>query len=39
MNRRTVKRILITLGVSAGIIAATATPAAAAVNHSEPTLR
>ena len=39
MNRRTLKRVLITLGITAGVIATTATHASAAINHSEPTLR
>jgi hypothetical protein len=39
MNRMTIKRILITLGVTAGVITATASQASAAINHSEPTLR
>jgi hypothetical protein len=39
MNRKTIKRIVITIGVTAGIIAATATPATAAMNHTEPTVR
>jgi hypothetical protein len=40
MNRNTIKRILITLGVTAGFITVTATQASAlaAANHSEPTL-
>jgi hypothetical protein len=38
MNRSTIERVLITLGVTAGVLAATATQASAAVNHSEPTL-
>jgi hypothetical protein len=41
VNRNTIKRILVTLGVTAGFITATATQASAGlnVNHSEPTLR
>ena len=40
MNRRTLKRVLITLGITAGVIATTATQASAlGGNHSEPTLR
>jgi hypothetical protein len=41
MNRKTIKRILVTLGVTAGFLAATATHASAlaGTNHSEPTLR
>ena len=40
MNRNTIKRILITLGVTVGVIAATASQASAltGMNHSEPTL-
>jgi hypothetical protein len=40
MNRKTIKRILITLGVTAGILTTTAAQASAlgGVNHSEPTL-
>lgn len=39
MNRLTIKRILITVGVTAGVIAATAGQASAAMNHSEPTIK
>jgi hypothetical protein len=41
MNRRTIKRFLITLGITAGVLAATASQASAGrfLNHSEPTLR
>ena len=39
MSRTTVKRILVTIGITAGLLTATAGPAAAAMNHSEPTLR
>ena len=39
MNRKNIKRILVTLGITAGIVTATAGSAAAAMNHSEPTLR
>ena len=41
MNRNTIKRILITLGVAAGFLTVTAGQASAlgALNHSEPTLR
>ena len=38
MKRKSVKRILITLGITAGVVTATAGPAAAAMNHCEPTL-
>jgi hypothetical protein len=41
MNRKTIRRILVTLGVTAGFLAATATHASAGINlanHSEPTL-
>jgi hypothetical protein len=38
MNRKAIKRILISLGITAGILTATAGSAAAALNHSEPTL-
>ena len=38
MNRKHIKRILVTLGITAGIVTATAGSAAAAVNHTEPTL-
>jgi hypothetical protein len=38
MNRNTVKRILITLGITAGVVTVTAGQAAAAMNHTEPTL-
>jgi hypothetical protein len=39
---RTIKRILVTVGVTAGVLAVTATQASAGLvlqNHSEPTLR
>ena len=37
--RKSIKRILVTIGVTAGFLTVTATQAsAAAVNHSEPTL-
>ena len=42
MIRRTFKRLLITLGITAGVIATTASQASAGINlsnHSEPTLR
>jgi hypothetical protein len=42
MNRTTIKRILISLGITAGILTATAGQASAGIvlnNHSEPTLR
>jgi hypothetical protein len=39
MNRTNIKRILVSLGITAGILTATAGSAAAAMNHSEPTLR
>lgn len=39
MNRKHIKRILVSLGITAGIITATAGSAAAAMNHSELTLR
>ncbi len=42
MNRRTLKRVLITLGITAGLVATTAGQVSAGVNlanHSEPTLR
>ena len=39
MNRNTIKRILVTIGITAGFITLTAGQASAAVNHSEPTLR
>jgi hypothetical protein len=39
MNRRNIKRVLVSLGITAGILTATAGSAAAAMNHSEPTLR
>ena len=39
MNRKTFKNILITVGITAGLLTATAGSAAAAVNHSEPTVR
>jgi hypothetical protein len=42
MNRKTVKRILVTLGITAGFVTVTAGQAAAGLvlqNHSEPTLR
>jgi hypothetical protein len=39
MNRKQIKRILVSLGITAGILTATAGSAAAAMNHSEPTLR
>ena len=38
MNRKTIKRILITLGITAGLITVTAGQAVAAMNHAEPTL-
>ena len=38
MNRKTIKRILITIGVTAGVLTVTAAQASAAMNHSEPTL-
>jgi hypothetical protein len=42
MNRKNIKRALITLGITAGILTATAGQASAGLvlqNHSEPTLR
>ncbi len=42
MNRKNIKRILVTLGITAGIVTATAGQARAGLvlnNHSEPTLR
>jgi hypothetical protein len=39
MNRKTIKRIFITVGITAGFVTVTAGHAAAAMNHSEPTLR
>ena len=42
MNRQNIKRALITLGITAGIVTATAGQASAGIvlnNHSEPTLR
>ena len=42
MNRKTINRILITLGITAGLITVSAGQASAYVlqlNHSEPTLR
>ena len=40
MNRKNVKRVLVALGVAAGVLATAASPAAAlGGNHSEPTLR
>ena len=40
MNRNTIKRILVTIGVTAGFLTVTATQASAlsGANHSEPTL-
>ena len=38
MNRKTIKRILVTIGVTAGFLTVTAGQASAAMNHSEPTL-
>jgi hypothetical protein len=38
MNRTSIKRLLVTIGVTAGVLAATAGQASAAMNHSEPTL-
>jgi hypothetical protein len=35
---RTIKRLLVTLGVTAGVLTLTAQQASAAMNHSEPTL-
>ena len=39
MKRRALKRLLITLGVTAGVIVASAAPASAAVNHCDVRLR
>ncbi len=39
MNRKTVKRFLVTIGITAGFVTVTAGQAAAAMNHSEPILR
>ena len=38
MNRKTLRRLLVTLGVTAGFITAAASQASAAVNHTEPTV-
>jgi hypothetical protein len=41
VNRRTIKRILVAVGVAAGFVAVTAAQASAGLvlnNHSEPTL-
>ena len=38
MNHTIVKRILITVGVTAGLITITAGQASAAMNHEEPTI-
>ena len=38
MNRKTLERLLITVGITAGIITTTATQASAALNHTEPTI-
>ena len=38
MNLKSIKRILVTIGVTAGFLTVTATQASAAMNHSEPTL-
>ena len=37
--RKSFKRMLVTIGVTAGVLTVTATQASAAVNHSEPALR
>jgi hypothetical protein len=42
MNRKSIKRILVTLGITAGLVTISAGQARAGViltNHSEPTLR
>ena len=42
MNRDIIKRLLVTIGVTAGVLAATATQASAGLilnNHGEPALR
>ena len=42
MNRNTIKRILVTIGVTAGFVTVTAAQASAGLvlqNHSEPTLK
>ncbi len=38
MIRKNIKLILVTLGITAGIVTATAGSAAAAMNHTEPTM-
>ena len=41
MSRKTIKRILVTIGITAGIVTATASQASAGLvlnNHSEPAL-
>ena len=38
MNRSTLKRIVISLGIAAGFITVTAAQASAAMNHTEPVL-
>jgi hypothetical protein len=38
MFTKSVKRLLVTVGVTAGFIAVAASQASAAMNHSEPTL-
>lgn len=37
--RKSVKRMLVTIGVTAGVLSVTAGQASAVMNHSEPTLR
>ena len=39
MNTKRIKRILVTVGITAGLITVTAGQASAVMNHSEPTLR
>ena len=41
MYRKTIKRILVTIGITAGFVTITAGQASAglSINHSEPTLR
>ena len=41
MNTKRIKRILVTVGITAGVLALTASQASAGLpmNHSEPTLR
>ena len=39
MNTKRIKRILVTVGITAGLITVTAGQASVVMNHSEPTLR